>query len=164
MIFTGVGSRSASNAAVDRAAAFSRELGKAGHTLRTGCDWGASQAFMRGWRQAEGYCECYLPWPTYEIGSWKDPATNLAYFNFIVRHGVTQAALDLAKKFHPAWTRASEAARLMQARNCFILLGPYLNTPVDRVYSITFAGRRTDGVGQMLHMAEEYGIPILDIM
>lgn len=69
---------------------------------------------------------------------------------------------DLAARFHPAWERCSEHARLLHARNCPIVLGENLDDPVDFICCWTKDGKASGGTGQALRIAEAYRIPVFN--
>lgn len=88
---------------------------------------------------------------------------NLIPMDWTTRCVISQAALDLAAKFHPAWNRCSPAAKKLHARNGFIVLGPNLNDPVKLVVAWTPGGLGGGGTGQALRIAQAYGIPVVDL-
>lgn len=71
--------------------------------------------------------------------------------------------LEHAAKFHPAWDRCDEYARLLHGRNSAIMLGPTLTVPVDFVVCFTTDGQASGGTGQALRIAKAYGIPVFNL-
>ena len=115
-------------------------------TLRSGHADGADLAFERGTTTAE----IYIPWPGFN-GSTSQLVWNPA-----------DHSAALAAKFHPAWSRLSQGAQKLQARNCYQVLGYNLRTPVKFVVCWTPGGTGSGGTGQALRMAREYKIPVFD--
>ena len=63
------------------------------------------------------------------------------------------AAFELAGRFHPAWKRLGNYAKLLHARNGYIVLGVDLESPVDFIVCWTPGGKVTGGTGQALRIA-----------
>lgn len=72
-------------------------------------------------------------------------------------------ARQMAARYHPAWERCSNYARNLHGRNCMIVLGYQLNLPVDFVICWTLKGRIQGGTGQALRIANDLGIPVLNL-
>lgn len=75
----------------------------------------------------------------------------------------SQAAMDHAAQFHPAWDKCSEYAKHAHARNSLIMLGDWLDDPVRFVVCWTPNGAVTGGTGQALRIADAYGIPAVNL-
>jgi len=110
--------------------------------LRSGAALGADTAFELG----AANTQIWLPW--------------LGYNGHSSRNIVTAAAIRLAQQFHPNWKACSQGVQKMHGRNMHILLGPNLNSPVERVICWTKDGGPTGGTGQAIRAAMHYGIPV----
>lgn len=75
----------------------------------------------------------------------------------------TPEALVMAANYHPAWDRCSEAARKLHGRNCMIMLGRNLDTPVSFVICWTKDGQESGGTGQAMRIALQHKIPVLNL-
>jgi hypothetical protein len=132
-------------------------LGADGWTLRSGGARGADQAFMRGCERAGGRREIYLPWPGYEgIGEAR-------------LQRASDAAVELAGRFHPAWASCNAGVRALPARNCHQVLGAQLDSPAGFVLcwtrdgSLTGQTRASGGTGQALRVAAAHGVSVLNL-
>lgn len=74
-----------------------------------------------------------------------------------------QSALDHAAQFHPAWDRCSEWARAAHARNSLIVLGDWLDDPVQFVVCYTDGGQIKGGTGQGIRVAMAHNIPVYNL-
>lgn len=72
------------------------------------------------------------------------------------------ACMELAARLHPAWGRCSPAVRKLHARNVAIL-GVTLSRPVDAVVCWTAGGEKAGGTGLGIRIAEDQGIPLLNL-
>ena len=70
--------------------------------------------------------------------------------------------MEIAKEFHPAWDKLSPAAKKLQARNCYQVLGYDLETPSQFVVCWTPRGSGSGGTGQAIRIAKSHNIPIFD--
>ena len=75
---------------------------------------------------------------------------------------VTPAALELAKKHHPAWRRCGIYVRRLMARNAQILLGRRLDDPVRFVVCWT-PDETTGGTAHALKIARSREIPVRNL-
>lgn len=75
----------------------------------------------------------------------------------------TPEAIALSAKFHPAWDKCSQFAKLLHGRNAHIILGRDLKTPVDIVICWTEDGKGGGGMGQGIRIANGYGIEVRDL-
>lgn len=138
-VYAGIGSRETPEPILDYLESLAGVYAKRGWTLRSGGALGADKAFERGCDKADGAKEIYRP------------------------EDATPAAMKHAAKYHPKWIYLSPYARKLHARNSFIILGPSLNDPVDVVICWTRSGLKLGGTAQGLRIAEDYGIPILNL-
>jgi hypothetical protein len=155
MIYAGIGSRETPpdvRRLMRRYAYYQAYFGEG--RLRTGGATGADDAFCQGSLEAGVPSDIFIPVEGYNGLSGACPG---------VHAGVSQEALILAHKYHPAWDRCSVVARKLHARNGYIVLGLDLETPVDQVVCWTPNGSGSGGTGQALRIARDYNIPILDL-
>src|ERR1700744_2915284 len=106
MLYAGIGSRETPEHICKLMYMIGLKLAVKGWLLRSGHAKGADRAFEYGCDDANGKKEIFT------------------------KQHVTQEALELAAKFHPAWHNCDEHARKLHARNGFIILGEDLQTPV----------------------------------
>ena len=114
--YTGIGSRESTKSVLDIMFKIASFLAKKNFILRSGGADGADSAFEDGCDNSKGKKEIYLPWKNFNDNSSK-------YYN------VSDAALALAKKYHPTWESLSRGVRLLHGRNCYQVLGLDLYTP-----------------------------------
>lgn len=145
MYYTGIGSRETPDDILDLMESAARALRhRAGYTLRSGGADGADSAFERG---AGSQSEIYLPWKGFN-GS-----------NSPLYH-ISTEAMELAASLHPAWSRCSQGARKLHARNCYQVLGSDLNAP-SRFVLCWHNG--SGGTLQACRLAEACGVPIRNL-
>lgn len=144
--YTGIGSRSTPEPYLSRMTILATELAKKLIVLRSGGASGADMAFERG---AGALKEIYLPWKNFN--------GNLSHL-----HHISDAAMDMAKQFHPAWHRLSDPVRKLMVRNSYQVLGYDLQTPSDFVVCWTENGQLTGGTSQALRIAVHHEIPIIN--
>lgn len=120
-------------------------------TLRSGGARGADSAFEFGAQSAYGKREIYLPWQGYK--GRRDSA--------ILEP--SPEAFQIASEYHPAWDRCSEVARALHARNSHIVLGRFLNDPVEVVICWTQGAKGGGGTGQALRIARDKCIEVWDL-
>lgn len=123
--------------------------------LRSGYADGADQAFHIGAASANGAIENYLPWPGFNNAPFRDSRFIVPRFD--------DRLFSMARRFHPAWHRLSDAVRNLHARNCCQILGQNLDTPAHMVICWTKGGAGGGGTGQALRIAKAYDIPIFDL-
>lgn len=124
-----------------------------GWTLRSGGAEGADAAFATGCLERE----IYLPWKGFNGLSSAMPFPSLE-------------AEYLAATLHPTWSRLSQGARKLMARNCYQILGADLASPVNVVLCWTPDGceshatrsQTTGGTGQAISLASRHGIPVIN--
>lgn len=145
--------------------ALAARLAGDGWVLRTGLSRGADQAFYRGALAGGGRVELYLPWPGFEAGARLEDEGGKVE----VTPRPSDAACELAARFHPRWDRLSPEDRLLLARNCHQVLGVELQSPARMVAcwtadgSLDGEGLYDDGTGQALRIAHEHGVPVRNL-
>ena len=150
LIFTGIGSRETPEPVLDLMAVIAAQMAMSGWTLRSGHAQGADMAFEHGCVTARGRCEIYVPWERFNGASLTAIVGNPEHF-------------EIAKHFHPAWDKCSEAVRKLHARNVDQVVGYNTDTPSNLVICWTEKGKRGGGTGQALRIAEHLEIPIFDL-
>jgi hypothetical protein len=130
--------------------AVGRNLALAGHTLRSGAAPGADSAFEWGAVSKGGSVEIYLPYKGFKAHNSE-------------LYGSTLETRKMASLFHPNWANVGCAGREFMGRNCYQVLGPNLNDPVEFVICWTPKGKIVGGTGQALRMAIHYHIPIFNL-
>jgi hypothetical protein len=163
--YAGIGSRRTPREVLDSMRALAARLARRGLVLRSGISPGADQAFYGGALEARGRIELYLPCPGFQAGAWSDADPQTV--SVLARP--SEAAFELAARFHPQWERLSPAERRLRARDAHVILGADLERPVRFVVCWTAAGDLdgsgplTEGTGQALRIARGCGIPAFNL-
>jgi len=133
--YAGIGARETPTWAINLMVSLSEKLEKDGYTLRSGGASGADSAFERG-------------------------ATKKEIFR---PKNATLDSLLLASEFHPRWDELNDYVKKLHARNCQIILGQYLDSPVKFAVCWTKNGEAIGGTGQAIRLCNHYNIPIFNI-
>lgn len=147
--YAGVGSRSTPREVCQRMTEIAVFLERKGFVLRSGGATGADAAFEVGVTYPSNK-EIYLPWKGFNL-------------NRSDLYGVSQEALDMAAKFHPAWDECGTGARELHARNCYQVLGRDLSTPCRFIVCWTKGGKLVGGTSQALRLANFHSIPVFNL-
>ena len=125
-------------------------MAKRGYILRSGGADGSDNAFEIGCDRANGKKEIYLPWKNFNGNK-----SNLIFDDDI-------EAINIAKKYHPAYNGLSQGAKRLIARNGYQVLGKDLKTPSKYIICYTDG---TGGTSQALRIAEDIqiNIPIFNL-
>ena len=126
------------------------ELARREWILRSGGSPGADIAFELGCDRAGGRKEIFLPWPGFN-------GSDSPLFE------IPAAALEIAKRIHPHLNRRNWKVRKLRARNVCQILGASLDSPADVVLAWTAGGEVSGGSATVLHIAEERGIPVINL-
>jgi hypothetical protein len=163
--YAGIGSRKAPEGALRNMEALAGRLARRGWVLRSGASPGSDQAFYRGARGGGGRVELYLPWPGFEAYTWKEPdASELTLLD-----RPSDAACELAGRFHPDWDRLHGCQRRLLARDGHEVLGMELDSPANFVVcwtpdgTLDGSGSGADGTRQALRIAHHHGIPVFNL-
>ena len=154
MIIACVGSRSLPSCDCRRSAEMGRWLAEAGHIVSSGNAVGADQAFLRGAIRGGGQVHVYLPYICY-------PTANAQVFDPRYAHQVTQWLAgdpqwrELAARYRPGFQHASEAAKLMLARNAAMVYW------ADRV--LAWPHGKASGTQHSIRCAQGLGKPLVDL-
>ena len=147
--YAGIGSRETPQYILNYFEKVATFLAKRGFILRSGGAKGADQAFEKGCNKVNGKKEIYLPWKGFE-GSNSDLVVTL------------KEAFEIAEQFHPYWSKLSEGAKKLQARNSHQVFGKELDNLSDFILCWTKNGKGEGGTGQAIRIAKAYNIPIFD--
>lgn len=148
-VYAGIGSRETPQDVLARMRHYAARLGQAGWVLRSGGASGADTAFELG---AGDYPkEIWLPWRGFNGNTSELKPSDAAY--------------ELAAKFHPAWGELRAGRRAEHGRNCHQVLGADLNSPVAFVvcWTINGGGDGDGGTGQAIRIAKAHEIPVFDL-
>lgn len=145
-IYAGIGSRKTPKFFCDLMTELAVELDSAGWILSSGGARGADQAFMRGSKN----CHLWLP----------HQGSN----GFQTDLQILPEAYEMAERFyHLDWDDLGDFGQAAMARNCHIVLGADLDTPVKFIICWTPEGKIRGGTGQALRIAKAYRIPVLNL-
>ena len=120
--------------------------------VRSGHANGADWAFENG---AGELCIAYLPWVGFN--SQLKMCGNAIILDF------TKEVMELAEKYHPSFNYLSPGAKKLIARNSFQVLGSDLKSPVNAIVCWTKDAKTVGGTGQALRIAEDYGLPVINM-
>ena len=125
-------------------------MAKQGYILRSGGADGSDTAFEIGCDRVNGKKEIYLPWKNFNGNK-----SNLIFDDDI-------EAINIAKKYHPAYNGLSQGAKRLIARDSYQVLGKDLKTPSKYIICYTDG---TGGTSQALRIAEDIqiNIPIFNL-
>ena len=148
--YTGIGSRNIPNTYFNLIVVIAEYMAKQGYILRSGGADGSDNAFEIGCDRANGKKEIYLPWKNFNGNK-----SNLIFDDDI-------EAINIAKKYHPAYNGLSQGAKRLIARNGYQVLGKDLKTPSKYIICYTDG---TGGTSQALRIAEDIqiNIPIFNL-
>lgn len=144
--YTGIGSRQTPPYVLDMFIELAKNYAKDGYILRSGGADGADSAFEKG---AGDQKEIYLPWRGFNNNRSKLTSP-------------TPAAFEMAKKYHPAWSRLRYPVKLLHARNCHQVLGLDLKTPSEFVVCWTIDGKAVGGTATAIKLAYDYDIQVMN--
>lgn len=99
---------------------------------------------------AGGTKEIYLPWKNFNDN--QSPLFT-----------VSEPALQLASTIHPAWHACNQAAKKLHGRNCYQILGPNLNDPVNLVICWTPGGKLIGGTTTAIKLARANNVPVVNL-
>lgn len=155
-IYAGIGSRETPDDIQVLMIQIGQELASMGWTLRSGHAQGADEAFEFGaLKVPNASMEIFLPWKGFRNSPKQDPR--------YIAPEVSGEMIRVAKQFHPAWDRCTEAAKLLHARNGCQIAGLDMSIASDMVVCWTKGGRGGGGTGQALRLAAHLNLPIFDL-
>ena len=151
--YAGIGSRATPPDILQTMTRMSGWLARTGWHLSTGGADGADTAFATG--APTGQRTVWLPWRGYNGHRGPDCR--------VLSAAELSACMEIAASLHPAWERCSPAVRKLHARNAAVLLGETLDRPVDACVCWTERGEPVGGTGMGIRIAEDRGIPVLNL-
>lgn len=155
--YAGIGSRATPKEIESEIIGIAKILAMRNCTLRSGGADGADLMFEKGCRVIdERLMEIYLPWK-----GFNDNPSKLYLDN--IDKDIVEKAREIARNFHPAWNRLSDAAKKLMTRNTFQILGINLDNPVKFVICWTKDGKDSGGTGQAIRIARSRGIPVYNL-
>lgn len=135
--YAGIGARKTPEDILKLMGSIGRVLSTRGYILRSGGADGADSAFYRGSQEGSTkVVEIYRA--RYAKAAWE----------------------ELAAKHHPNWGACSPFTRKLMARNCAIILGTDLATPVEFVVCWTKGAKPVGGTGHSIRIAQAHNIPV----
>lgn len=148
--YAGIGSRETPSDVLTFMVETACKLKNIGYTLRSGGAVGADTAFALG---AGEESDIYLPWKHF----------NNARVGRVC--GEDPMLRQIAMKYHPAWGKLSDAAKLFHTRNVAQVLSriPGKGKPSQFVVCWTKDGKGGGGTGQAIRIARGYGIRVYDL-
>lgn len=152
--YSGIGSRSISNEMTILCKNIATLLAGEDWILRSGGAEGADAAFEEGCDLIQGKKEIYLPWKGFN-------GNNSSLFS------ISPEAYSYAKKFHPAYSRLSQGAIKLIARDTYQVLGKDLKTPSNIIVycaETLKTGEVKGGTGQAIRIANHLNIPTFNIL
>lgn len=144
--YTGIGSRETPIELKSIINTITQLLYFRGYTLRSGGANGADSFFEEGVYNKE----IYLPWRGFNN-------------NKSTLYQLSDEGYDMAKKYHPAWNKLSDAAKKLMVRNCYQVLGYDLQTPSEFIICWTRDGKASGGTGQAIRLATACNIPVYNL-
>jgi len=145
--YTGIGSRETPDSILSLFNDIAFQLAGLGYTLRSGGADGADTAFEEGCVRGSGKKAIYIPWPNFNgrTSSYNKPS---------------EAAIEMASKYHPFWFSLKDAVKKLHARNMHQVLGCSLNLP--SLFVVCYTNPNKGGTTQALRCAGNYKIPIFN--
>jgi hypothetical protein len=137
--YAGIGSRETPVPELIKIRALGQSYARQGMLLRSGGARGADNAFESGCDLEGGPKEIFTP----EMASYD--------------------AIIMASLFHTKWEGMPDGIQALLARNCMVILGGDLKTPVDLVVCWTPNGEEIGGTGHALRIARHHGISIVNL-
>ena len=153
LTYAGIGARATPASVLANMTVMAGWLARRGWHLHSGGAAGADTAFAAGAPACRR--TLFLPWQGYR-GHGGSGCRALSAEQM-------DRGLAIASSLHPAWHRCSPAARKLHARNSAIVLGASTDEPVDALVAWTVGGAVTGGTGMAIRIAQEHGIPVLNL-
>lgn len=160
--YAGIGSRETPKQVLDEMTAIAVELEMRGYRMRSGGAGGADTAFDHGVLDRANK-DVILPWKGF---------SGIEDGVMLPKHLEAQAE-KLALKYHPAPDRLYEnygernqrakPALKLHTRNMPQVLGLDLKSPAKMVIAYTPDGAASGGTGQAIRVAEDFGVPVLNL-
>jgi len=131
--------------------------------LRSGHARGADMAFERGAIAAKGKMEIFLPWEGFN-GQFSDGVSYGTRTHDSFQQD-TASSIYMAQRSQnkPPWSHLKQDTRALFMRNVPIILGEFMNVPVDCVITWTPNDEYDGGTKHAMGVAGRYNLPIFDI-
>ncbi len=152
LTYAGIGARAAPPQVLADMKLMAEWLARQGWHLASGGADGADSAFASG--APAGQRTLWLPWQGYNGHRGPDCR--------VLSGTALSACMEVAARLHPAWDRCSPAVRKLHARNAAII-GLATDRPVDAVVCWSERGETVGGTGMSIRIAEDHGIPVLNL-
>lgn len=146
--YAGIGSRETPEDVMGQMTKVAAFLCRKGYWLRSGGAEGADVAFENG--VFNDNKQIFLPWPRFNNNGSK----------FIEP---TEAAIKIAKKYHPKWDVLTKRGKLLISRNTHQVLGPDCNNKSEFIICWTKDGLASGGTGQAIRIAKDLLIPVYNM-
>ncbi|AXK43892.1 macro domain-containing protein [Erythrobacter aureus] len=176
--YAGIGSRETPDSILATMTEIAFALEARGFTMRSGFAGGADTAFELG-TSRNSLREVFAPWK----GFGQNPHSKYDARRFqqirmfehergyrfppapqrLITGDLFDRAEAMAKQYHPTWDRLPQGAQKMHTRNMGQVLGPKLDQPARFVIAWTSDGQATGGTGQAIRVADDLGIPVLNL-
>jgi O-acetyl-ADP-ribose deacetylase (regulator of RNase III) len=166
----GIGARDTPDSVLRKMQAVSEILAKKDCILRSGGAHGADEFCEKGWDAAGGRKQIFLSWR----GMNDRQPNGKDVFSFDYREGDPET--EIAKKYYHrsekkpngdlvAWRRLGRGGRAHMSRNTNQVLGPNIGkSPItSAILCYTEAGIIKGGTGQALRLAQDKGIPVINL-
>jgi hypothetical protein len=140
MIFAGIGARETPGKVLHRMKRLSTCFGLQGYTLRSGGAAGADTAFE----------DAYLYHPDWPREIFREV-------------DATSESLEMAAMFLPNFENIPDGIKGLFARNCQIIMGRDLKSPVSMVIAWTPGGEDVGGAGHAIRVAKHHNIPVINL-
>lgn len=152
--YSGIGSRITPEKVCDQMTVLAQYFDKLGYTLRSGNAEGADQAFAKGSTNAQ----IWLPYKEFNQEFQKEHPEH-TYIEWDLTDKEAEESID---KYHPKPKKLGVVGRMMMGRNYRQIIG--LNEPNSEfVICWTVDGSDTGGTGQAIRIAQDKGIPVLNL-
>lgn len=136
--YAGIGSRETPEPVLVEMGNIAMQLALREYVLHSGQAKGADQAFERGCDMVKG--------------------------RKIIRCATMQeSAIRHASRYHPKWSACDQHTQALHARNSLVMLGDWLDTPVNFVVCWTPDGAVVGGTGQALRIAAAHEVPVFNL-
>lgn len=152
--YTGIGNRQLPGPLRPVLRKFGATLASLGFTLRSGGAEGSDEEFEQGCVSQEGAKEIFLPWKAF-----RDKKGEGYLFSRELDYEGYQRAKRLAEKYHPAWGKLNDQAKMFHTRNVHQVLGLNGLTPSQFLLCYDNVNAST-GTKQALRIAEDLGIKV----
>lgn len=159
--FTGVGSRNTPPEIIDVMVQIGFHLSNRYYTFRSGDADGSDRAFYKGFLQAGGNMEIYLPWNGFN-GSFEDDV-----FINTPKLDNYDKATEILKEVLPYYDNLKDSHRSLHTRNVYQVLGRRLNEPSDLcVYYAEPTGKNghvKGGTNTAVQLCKLYDVPSFNL-